>query len=116
MTLKQCTKEELIFIINRIAGRHCFTEEQRRSEIDRHLCDVVYQRQQKILGEAENWNRISADCRRKYLELLASFDGKKLIDVPIDVIKKADSLMKDAQYADRKWDECMKKVDAIGGK
>lgn len=111
MTLNQCTKEELIFIINRVVGRHCFSEEQRQSEIDRHLSDVVYQRQQKLLKEADNWNKIAADCRRQYLDVLAPYDGKKFIDIPIDVIQKANSLLKDAQYADRKWDECIRKVD-----
>ena len=111
MTLNQCTKEELIFIIKAMARRHCFTEEQVQVEIDSRLSDVVYQRQLKLLKEAENWNKISADCRQKYLELLAQYDGRKLLDIPGDIIKEANSLLKDAQYADKKWEECMKKVD-----
>ena len=111
MTLNQCTKEELIFIINRAVGRHCFSEEQRQAEIDRYLSDVVYQRQQKILQDAKHWCEIATDCRRQYLDILALYEGKKLIDIPIDVVKKAEMLVKDAQYADRKWEECMRKVD-----
>lgn len=113
MTLNQCSKEELIFIIHRMARRHCFSEEI-QAEIDRHLSDVLYERQLKILKEAENWSKISADCRKKYIEILAPYDGKKLLDIPIDVIKKAESLIKDAQFADRKWEECMRKVDNNG--
>lgn len=111
MTLNQCTKEELIFIINSMARRNCFSQEQIQITIDRHLSDVVYQRQRKLLTEADNWNKIAADCRQQYLNILAPYDGKKLIDVPMDIIKKADALLKDAQYADRKWDECIRKVD-----
>lgn len=111
MTLNQCTKEELIFIINRMARRHCYTDQQMKCEIDRHLSDVVYRRQETMLKEAENWCKISHDCRLKYIDVLAPYDGKKLIDIPVDVIKEAEMFLKDAQYADKKWEECMRKVD-----
>ena len=94
-----------------MARRNCFSEEERQSVIDRHRSDVVYQRQQKLLGEANRWGQISSDNRLKYLAVLAPYDGKKLIDIPRDVIEKAESFLKAAQYADRKWDECMRKVD-----
>ena len=115
MTLNQCTKEELIFIINKMALRHCFTKEQRQAEIDRQLSDVVYQRQQKLLEVADSWSKISTDNRQKYLEIIVPYEGRKLLDIPIDIIKQAESFLKAAQYADKKWDECMKKVDVIGG-
>lgn len=111
MTLNQCTKQELIFIINRMAMRHVFGEEQRQSEIKKCLNDVEYRRVQKLLNEADNWNKIAADCRRKYCDILKQYEGKRIIDIPVDVIKKAEELLKDAQRADKKWDECMRKVD-----
>lgn len=111
MTLEQCTKEELIFIINKLAGYGSFNEDQKQNKIGRHLADIEFMRAQKTLNEAENWATIAADNRRQYVKLLEPYEGIKLTDIPIEVIKKAESFIKDAQYADKKWDECMRKVD-----
>ena len=109
MTLNQCTKEELIFIIKRMAFRSYFKRAE--EEIEYLLSEVKYERQKKLLKEAENWNTISADCRNKYLEILKPYEGKRVIDVPLEVVKEAEKVLKDAQFADKKWDECMKKLD-----
>lgn len=115
MTLNQCTKEELINIIKREIGKHCFSEEQRQAEISCLLSDIKLQRVQKILKEADNWNTIAADNRQKYYDLLIEYEGKKLIDVPTDIIKQAETALKDAHFADKKWHECMRKVDSYYG-
>ena len=111
MTLEQCTKKELIEIIRRCVGKHCYTQEQMQSEIRSLLSGVELRRKQSILKEAENWSEIAHTNRMKYCELLKPYDGMKLIDIPSDVIYEADRLLKDAQYADRKWDELMRKAD-----
>lgn len=114
MTLNQCTKEELIFIINRLLLHHVFGEEQRQLEIEFRLSEVKFQRQQKLLKEADNWNVIATEKRKEYIALLNPYGGKKLIDVPVDVLKKADQILKEAKLADKKFDECMRKVEGNG--
>ena len=115
MTLNQCTKEELIYIIKRAIGKHSFSEEQRQAEISSHLSDIKLQRSRKILKEADNWNKIAADNRQKYYDLLIGYKDTKLIDIPTDIIKQAETALKDAQFADKKWHECMRKVDSYYG-
>lgn len=97
--------------INCMARRHILGEEQRQGEIERYISDIVYDRKIKFLNEADNWSKIAADCRKQYSDFIKPYDGKKIIDIPIGVIKKAEELLRYAQQADQKWDECMRKVD-----
>ena len=88
MTLNQCTKEELLFIIKRMAFRSYFKRDQ--EEIKYLLSEVIYERQKKLLKEADNWNTISTDCRNKYIEILKPYEGKRVIDIPIEAVKEAE--------------------------
>lgn len=106
MTLEQCTREEFIYIINSMAARNY--GDQKQSVIQDFILDVEFKRTLKILAEADNWQKIAADCRRKYCEFIAKYKGKPANEVPLE---KAIELLKDAQRADEKWEQCMRKVD-----
>lgn len=103
MTLKQCTKDELIWLVNRIAQRNCYPNQE--YEISRALNELSYEREKKRLDEAERWAKISHDKRMEYCELLKPYDGWKWIDIPLEVVNKCVELIKDAEAADKKWDE-----------
>ena len=111
MTLEQCTKKELIEIIHHILCRSYLHESRIKSEISLALSDIELKRKLTVLDEAEKWSKIAHDKRMEYCEVLKPYDGAKLIDIPSKVIYKADRLMKEAQYADKKWDECMRKAN-----
>lgn len=114
MTLQDCTKEELIFIINHILDRHFFNCD-RQPVVDACLNKVKHQRTLKLLADADRWNRMAADSRRKYIDLLKKYGGEPCVTIPTEVLKRINTHLADARYADRKWDECMRKVDQIGG-
>ena len=107
MTLNECTKEQLLYIIKRLTWYNDF-------ELQRILCDLEYKRVEKKLAEADNWGKIADDCRRKYIEILKKHEGLRLIDVPIEDIKEMERCLKDAKKADEKYDKLMKEVDAYG--
>lgn len=107
MTLEKCTKEELIFII------------QRLTIFDKHglesaLNDVEYQRVRDKIAEAERWAKVASDNRNRYTELLKKYAGKKILDTPIEDLNKMQECLKNAEKADKKYDKLMKEVDAYG--
>lgn len=114
MTLQDCTKEELIFIINNIFDNYFFID-HRHDIIDACLDDVRHQRTLKLLADADIWNKLAADSRRKYFDLLKKYGGEPCVTIPTEVLKRINTHLADARYADRKWDECMRKIDQMGG-
>lgn len=108
MTLKDCTKEELIYCVNYIAGR--FGLHNKDYYIESALGNVEYERQRKKLDKAEEFNQLSAKKRKEYVSLLKPYEGKKYFDVPLEVINKASVLMKEAEKADKEYDKIMKEV------
>lgn len=107
MTLKDCTKQELIFIIERLSFFN-------KPHLKSLLHDVEYGRVKKKLAEAERWSEVADSCRQRYFEIMKKYAGKKLTDVPMSDIEEADKALKDAEKADKQYDKLMKEVNAYG--
>lgn len=103
MTLNDCTKAELIFVIERLQ----LWNQSQTHFVQCALNDVEEQRDKKKLEEAEKLSAYACKRRQEYIDLLAPYEGKRLIDIPDSVIKKADAAMKEAQKADSKWNKIM---------
>ncbi len=67
------------------------------------------------IGEAKRISDYAFQKRQEYIDLLAPYEGKLLSDIPASVLEKADSAMKEAQKADRKWNKIMGFSRAVGG-
>ena len=107
MKLKECTKDELIFIIQRltILDKRC---------LESALIDVEYQRVRDKLAEAERWAEIAKQNRDRYCEFLKKYAGKKRLDTPIEDLTEMQECLKNAENADKKYDKLMREVDAYG--
>lgn len=84
MKLKDCTKAELIFVIKRL---------QLYSLSDGHyiqlaLRDVGEERERKKMDEARKAADYAFQKRQEYIDLLAPYEGKRLVDIPDSVLKK----------------------------
>lgn len=112
MTLKGCTKEELIFVIEQFKF-HCGSSGE--YYLARALSDVEMKREEKKLAEAGRISDYAYQKRQEYIDLLAPYEGKRLVDIPATVLKKADAAMREAQEADRKWNKIMGISGAVGG-
>lgn len=106
MKLEDCTREELLKIIILISKDSCIF----RHKVNSALSELEFSRTNRILREADNWNIIASDCRKRYAALLKPYEHSKLVDVPLHIIKEADQCLKDARRADREWDLCMKRL------
>ena len=103
MTLKNCTKDELIFVIERL---QLYNPSQKHF-VQRALNDVEMRREEKKIDEAKRISAYSAQKRQECIDLLAPYEGKRLIDIPASVLEKADTAMREAQKADCRWNKIM---------
>lgn len=108
MTLRDCTKEELIYVCNYIAGR--IGLHNKDYYIESALCEVEYERNKKKLDRAEEFSQLSTKKRQEYINLLKPYEGKKYIDIPFDVLSKASALIKEAEKADKEYDKILAEV------
>lgn len=103
MTLRDCTKEELIFVIKRLqfyslSNDHC---------IQRALGDVEEEREARKLREARRLAALQNQKMQEYISLMSPYDGAPLMDVPEDVFVRAHAALKEARAADMKWRKLM---------
>ena len=103
MTLKDCMKEELIFVIKRLqfyslSNDHC---------VQRALGDVEEEREARKLREARRLSALQNQKMQEYISLMSPYDGAPLMDVPEDVFVRAHAALKKARAADMKWRKLM---------
>lgn len=102
MTLQQCTRADLLFVIDRMC-RHSLN----KWELEQALNDLAHEKEIARIEEAKKYAKLANDARKEYISTLAPYDGMKLLDIPMEVLKKADALQKQAAAADRKWAKLM---------
>lgn len=105
MTLKNCTKAELLWLIDWMCTHSMFRHD---IEIKRALNALEFEREQKKLDEADRLNEESARLRQQAAELLTPYEGKPILDVPADVLDHASAILEEAQMLDKKWCKLMK--------
>ena len=103
MTLQQCTKAELLWVIDR-ACKHNLSD----WAIKAALNDLELEKIRKSMDEADQLREFAYEKRMEYIELMKPYDGWKFIDIPLDVLEKAQAAMDQAQEADRKWEKLMR--------
>ena len=108
MKLKDCTKAELIFVIKRL---------QMYSLSDGHyiqlaLRDVEEERERKKMDEAKRLSNYSFQKLQEFIALMASYDGKRLVDIPDSALNKAYAAMREVKKAEREWNKIMGGADA----
>lgn len=102
MTLAQCTKAELIWLINRIcmyalAGHY----------LDRALNELAQEKEEARFCKADEYRKLALAKKHAFAELLAPYDGMQWGDIPQEVLEKAAKLEREAEIADKKWAKLM---------
>lgn len=100
MKLKDCTKAELLWVIDHMK-RNSFGAIDR--SIRNALADLEYKREMDRIDRAKQLADTARKARVEYAELLKPYEGKKLTEIPLDVLEKADEAMSRARDADKKW-------------
>ena len=105
LTLNRCTREDLLWIINRILQRTSFNNQD--YELLRALNDLEYKKEKRQIAEAEKYGNLADQKRREYIALLEAYAGKPIKDIPLDILEKADRLQKEADAAEKKFCKLM---------
>ena len=105
MTLKGCTKAELLWLIDWMCTHSMFWHE---IAIERALNALELEREQKKLDEADRLNEESARLRQQAAELLTPYEGMPILDIPADVLDHASAILEEAQALEEKWNRLMK--------
>ena len=103
--LKRLSKDDLIWIIDRILQMCCLQNGEHY--LLRALSDLEYEKERRRQDEADRYLAISIQKRKEFSELLAPYDGMKIIDIPREVILKADELQKEVAAAEQKWSKLL---------
>lgn len=104
MTLNDCTRAELLFVIDSLK-RHHFSNGDYYLKLA--LLDVEAQREKARFAEAEKYSQLSSEKRQAYIELLSPYEGRPIGEVPFSVIARGKRLLEEAHEADRKWAKLM---------
>lgn len=100
MTLAQCTKEDLIWIINRLLQMCCF--HQKDYYLTRALSDLHYHKEKVRIGEAEKIGKFADAKWQEYIEIMRPYDGWKITDIPGPALEKAIQALEAADAAEKK--------------
>lgn len=100
IALSQCSKADLLWIVKRLQLR-C------KYDVEIALNDLAYEKEKNRISEAERCYKLADKKRREYLTVLEPYIGKPITDVPLSVLERADSLMREAHAADQKWAKLM---------
>lgn len=106
LRLKDCTKPELLFVIQQLKF-HCGSSGE--YYLMQALGDVRMQRLEARHVEADRLSNLAYSKRQEYISLLSPYEGMRLSEIPMAVLEAADAAMKEAQAADHKWANLMMK-------
>lgn len=98
VNLQKCTKEELLFLIDRM--RHYNVGDNLFCFARRDLVNERLMRRERL---AQEQSEIARDARMQYLDLLEPYVGVALKDIPLGILEQAQTLLDKAIAADKKW-------------
>lgn len=110
MKLEDCTKDELIWMVNRVACS-CSSPGNAEYHISRALFDLEYERQKRASAEAHKIAEKAKEKWDEYFAALAPYKGQKFSDIPFEVLLKAEKAQKEALALDKKWNKLMGMTD-----
>lgn len=96
MNLSDCTKADLLWVVKHLCSHYLSDGEY---FLERTLNDLSLQKEQERLDAARKYAAITDSARKRWVSLMAPYDGWRLLDIPIDVIQEADAAMQEAVAA-----------------
>lgn len=102
--LSDCTKAELIQII-----KYLVCDVDQSPQLSRALDYIWYQRTDQRMVRADVLAKRADEARRRYIALLAPYEGKRMMDIPASVLERGQRLLDEARKADEEWVRLMGK-------
>lgn len=99
MRLTDCSKDELIKIINLMSQR----AENGNYHLTRALNQIETERELACLDEADKISALIDKKTQDYKDLLSPYDGKPTMDIPGYIIDEAMALLKEIAVLHEQW-------------
>lgn len=103
MTLKDCTKAELLEIIQELE----ISSSSTAISVQRALGKIVRRRADEKFNKSERLLDLSSAKLEEYSRLLEPYDGLAVTDIPSDVLEKANAALSEVLAANFEWDRLM---------
>ncbi len=84
MTLSECTKADLLWIIKRIQERYLLDGV---FAVQITLSDLELEKARQRYDEADRINHLAGEKRREYFKILSPYDGMRIVDIPLPVLE-----------------------------
>lgn len=104
MTLNDCTRAELLFVIDSLK-RHHFSNGDYYLSLA--LLEVEAMREERSLTDAAKYSFLSSEKRQAYIQLMKPYEGCPIGEIPHSVFARGKKLLDEAHEADRKWAKLM---------
>lgn len=59
------------------------------------------------IDEADGVAALADQKRREYIDLLKPYEGKRIVDIPAEVLNRSADLLKEASKLDNQWKKLM---------
>lgn len=102
MTLKDCTKEELLTIIDRL-----MFFSPNAYHVDRILGDLESERNERKYDKAGALLKTIREKTQAYIDLIGPWEGKPVMQIPQSVLNKGAQLLSEKENAEREWAKLM---------
>ena len=107
--LADCTKAELIQVI-----KYLTNGDGQGPQLARALDYIWYQRTDQRMVRADVLAKRADEARRRYIALLAPYEGKRMMDIPASVLERCQRALDEARAADKEWARLMGKEEHHG--
>jgi hypothetical protein len=110
-SFKQFKREELIEIIKRLACRVGIFDPV--ALVSCAMGEVGRTRVQKLIDQAEKYSYAAHDARMRAIEMMNPYQGRKLGDIPDNVLVQINQYFEEAEKADALYEKCMKEAERL---
>lgn len=99
--LKRLSKDDLIWIISRMSsfGQEYF--------LDEAILSLEYKKEKEKLDKADEINEKAYQHLMEYIDLMSPYGGKKISEIPLDILEKASKAIEQAKKLDDQWNRLM---------
>ena len=97
--LKRFTRDELIYII----ARMCYKDSYKDHILQRAIIDLDFKREMEKIDEEEHLANIADEKARAYNAILEPYKGKKLGEIPMEVINRAHAALQEYRLANDRY-------------
>lgn len=105
MTLNECSKADLIWVIRRLLQQHCFAQED--YYLKRVLSELAWEREQQNLSKADSVFELVKEKNQARRALLAPYAKEPLRDIPLEILEQAADLELEIMALLEKWEKLM---------